>query len=187
MTCNLKSLLKDRGWTQLMLAKMVNMTTQHISNVALGKKFPARRSTERIAQALGVTVIDIWPDYLTLVKGRSAHMSMTRRKWNPSKAAKRKMQAAIAADKRETKVFITDVNAYPIADGGGRTEFVLRPCAAMDVDIESEVWCQKKAVQLHRYLLNNMAYGCYAQLRRMLADEQNMLDARGLRVVEPRS
>jgi transcriptional regulator with XRE-family HTH domain len=187
MTCNLKSLLKDRGWSQCLFAKMVSLTDSHLSRIALATILPRLNTAERIAQSLGVTVIDIWPDYLTLISSRSARMSIVRRRRSPEQTAKRKVQQALAGNKRETKVSITAENVMPIADGGGGQDFRLKLCAAPDADIADEDWCRGKAAQLHAYMLRNLAYGCYKELRRMLAAEQTMLDARGLRVVEPRS
>jgi len=186
VTCNLKSLLSARGWTQCAFAEKIGITGQHLSLIATARIFPHINTAEKISKALDVTVIDVWPEYLALISDRSARMSIVRRKRSPEAMSKRKVQAAIAAQKRETKISIDHDNAFPLADGGGQADFRIRPCSARDADIENERWCQAKAQQLHNYLVGHLAYGCYAQLRRLLVEEQNKLDSCGPRVIEPR-
>lgn len=62
MAFRIKELRKARGWTQDDLADKLGCSKSHVSEMESGKKNPSTPMMEQMAQAFGVTVVELFTD-----------------------------------------------------------------------------------------------------------------------------
>ncbi|MGK9252354.1 helix-turn-helix transcriptional regulator [Paenibacillus humicus] len=60
LICNLKKILSDRGIKQRWLHERVEISSSAMSQIVRGESEPTLRTALKIAEALNVTVQDIW-------------------------------------------------------------------------------------------------------------------------------
>lgn len=64
MAFRIKELRKNKRWTQDDLADKLGSSKSHVSEMEAGKKNPSTPMMEKLAEAFGVTVVDLFADPL---------------------------------------------------------------------------------------------------------------------------
>jgi transcriptional regulator with XRE-family HTH domain len=62
---NLKKYRRKSGFTQAQLAEKVNVSTHHIGMIELSRNYPTLELVERIANALGIEIYELFIDPLS--------------------------------------------------------------------------------------------------------------------------
>jgi transcriptional regulator with XRE-family HTH domain len=57
---NLKEKRRKSGFTQTKLAEMVSVSTHHIAMIEIARNYPTLELTERIAEALGIEIYELF-------------------------------------------------------------------------------------------------------------------------------
>ena len=184
-TCKLRELLAARNMCQYQLAAAACMSTTNMSKIAAGDRLPHQDTVERITAALGCAPADIWPEYARHLSERTERqrinldLGRTKRAYRESKAA-----SELKIYRAERRARASEADVVPLADGAAAQEFTLRAGFAGPHELESPVWCQRKAFALHNYLVRNCAWGVYKHLRQMMADENRLAEERRRAIAE---
>ena len=62
MELRIKEVLKEKGLTAVWLATQIGITQPNISNIVSGKSKPSLETLEKIANALGVDIIELFSE-----------------------------------------------------------------------------------------------------------------------------
>jgi transcriptional regulator with XRE-family HTH domain len=60
LAANIKLARKRLGFSQMRLAEICHLSTSYIGEIELGKKFPSAQNFERLSEALGVRVYQLF-------------------------------------------------------------------------------------------------------------------------------
>lgn len=177
-TCKLRELLAARNMCQYQLAAAACMSTTNMSKIAAGDRLPHQDTVERITAALGCAPADIWPEYARHLSERTERQRINLDLGRTKRAYELKIYRA------ERRARASEADVVPLADGAAAQEFTLRAGFAGPHELESPVWCQRKAFALHNYLVRNCAWGVYKHLRQMMADENRLAEERRRDIAE---
>jgi len=177
---NLRTILIQRGLTQNQFAAKCCIRSNTINRYVTGRHQPEAYNAQKIADALGLTITDIWPTYN---QDKARISSQKARNWNERRAAaerKRKELAEYAKYKKERheRSDMAVDNVVPLSLDLHASDFSLLGGIARIGDLEKPAWCLDKAQRLHRWLVEHCAWGVYRHLRQIMADENRLAENR---------
>jgi len=180
MQNNIRALLLANQITMTELAERAGIRLTLLSRYTVGSSRPLMHNATRIADALGVKVVDVWPEYDKAMDELAVRRSETWRNKRIERERERKALAEYSkfkAERQEAEDTRKD-NVVPLSLDLHAGDFHLRGGMASLGDLENQAWCLDKAQRLHRWLVGHCAWGVYRHLRQIMADENRLAENR---------
>ena len=184
---HLAKILKASRMTQGEFAAAVGVHPNALYKYRTCRAMPRKPIADTIAAYLGLTVADIWPNYDAVRSDQNrrnaaaVRRGCAERHW-PSRQPEYKAQKSAESDLRKVRAAVpvdpNDANAVPMCDDARGGDFRLRPAHTSDEDLQDRRWCRQHAARLHKYLVDHCAWGCYRELRAIMAAENRMAEER---------
>lgn len=192
---HLAKILKASRMTQGEFAAAVGVHPNALYKYRTCRAMPRKPIADTIAAHFGLTITDIWPNYDAVRSDQNrrnaaaVRRGCAKRHW-PSRQPEYKAQKSAESDLRKVRatapVDPDAPNAVPLADDAYNIGFRLMPANASSDDLESPRWCREHARALHKYLVDHCAWGCYRELRAIMAAENRMAEERAKVVAQGR-